>query len=54
MDNFDRLNPAKDSKPLWESCRPYFSNKNSFGDLKLALSENGELLTGNNKMTKTF
>ena len=30
-DHFDRLNPVKDSKPFWKSCKPYFSNKHSFG-----------------------
>ena len=52
-DHFDRLNPVKDSKPFWKSCKPYFSNKHSFGDSKIALSENGEFLTENNKIAKT-
>ena len=52
--HFDRLNPEKDSKPFWKSCKPYFSNKHSFGDSKIALSENGEFLTENNKIAKTF
>ena len=53
-DRFDRLNPEKDSKPFWKSYRSYFSNKHSFGELKIALSENGEFLTENNKIAKTF
>ena len=53
-DHFDRLNPEKDSKPFWKSCKPYFSNKHSFGESKIALSENGEFLTENNKIAKTF
>ena len=53
-DHFDRLNPVKDSKPFWKSCEPYFSNEHSFGDSKIALSENGEFLTENNKIAKTF
>ena len=32
IDHFDRLNPEKDSKPFWKSCKPYFSNKHSFGE----------------------
>ena len=28
-DRFDRLNPEKDSKLFWKSCKPYFSNKHS-------------------------
>ena len=53
-DHFDRLNPVKDSKPFWKSFKPYFSNKHSFGDSKISLSENGEFLTENNKIAKTF
>ena len=30
------------------------SNKPSFGESKIALSENGEILTENNKIVKTF
>ena len=53
-DHFDRLNAENDSKPFRKSCKPYFSNKHSFGDSKIALSENGEFLTENNKIAKTF
>ena len=53
-DHSDRLNPEKDSKPFWKSCKPYFSNKHSFGESKIALSENGKFLTESNKIAKTF
>ena len=53
-DNFDRLNPKKDSKPFWKSWKPYFSNKHSFGESKIALNKNGKLLTESNKIAKTF
>ena len=53
-DHFDRLNLEKDSKPFWKSCKPYFSNKHSFGESQIALSENGEFLIENNKIAKTF
>ena len=53
-DYFDRLNPEKDSKPFWKICKPYFSNKHSFGESKIALSENGEFLTEDNKIEKAF
>ena len=52
--HFDRFNPKKDSKPFWKSCKPYFSNEISFGEWKIELSENGEFLTENNKIAKTF
>ena len=53
-DHFDSLNPEKDSKPFWKSCKSYFSNKHSFGEPNFALIENGEFLTENNKIEKTF
>ena len=43
-DHFDRLNPEKDSKPFWKSCRLYFSNKHSFGESKIALRKNCKFL----------
>ena len=48
------MNPEKDSKPFWKSCKPYFSNKHFFGESKIASRENGEFLTENNKIAKTF
>ena len=53
-DHFDRLNPEKDSKAFWKSCKPYFLNKNSFGESKIALKENGEFLTEDSKIAKAF
>ena len=52
--HFDRLNPERDSKPFWKSCKPYLSKKHSFADATIAISENGKLLTKNNKIVKTF
>ena len=51
---FDSLKLFLDSKPFWKSCKPYFSNKHSFGDSKIALNENGEILTENIKIAKSF
>ena len=39
QEHFDSLNPFLDSKPFWKSCKPYFSNKHSFGESKIALNE---------------
>ena len=54
QEHFDSLNPFLDSRPLWKNCKPYFSNKHLFGDSKIALNENGEILTENIKIAKTF
>ena len=37
QEHFDSLNPSLDSKLFWKSCKPYFSNKCSFGDSEIAL-----------------
>ena len=54
QEHFDSLNSFIDSKPFWKSCKPYFFNKHSFGDSKIALNENGEILTKSMKIAKTF
>ena len=54
QEHFDSLNSFLDSKPLWKSCKWYFSNKHSFGDSKIALNENGQILTESIKIAKTF
>ena len=52
--HFDRLNSERDSRPFWKSCKPYLSNKHSFVDATIAISENSKPLTKNNKIVKTF
>ena len=54
QEHFDSLNAFHVSKPFWKSFKPYFSNEHFFGDSKIALNENGEILTENIKMAKTF
>ena len=54
QEHFDSLKPFLDSKPFCKSCKPYFSNKHSFGESKIALNESGEILTKNMKIAKTF
>ena len=50
----DSLNPFLDSKSFWKSCKSHFSNKRSFGELKIALNESSEILTEKMKIAKTF
>ena len=54
QEHFDSLNPFLDSKSFWKSCKPYFSNKHSFGGSKSAFNESGEIFTENMKTAKTF
>ena len=53
-DYFDSWNPFVRLKSFWKSCKSYFSNNHSFGDSEIALNENGEILTENIKIAKTF
>ena len=53
-EHFDSLNIFLGSKPFWKSCKPYFSNKHSFSESKIALNKSGEILTENIKIAKTF
>ena len=50
----ESLNLFLDSRPFWKSSKPCFSNKHSFGDSKIALNENGDILTENIKRATTF
>ena len=54
QEHFDSLNPFLDSKPFSKSCKLYVSNKHSFGDSKIPLKKNSEILTENMKIAKTF
>ena len=48
--NYDSTN----TKPFWENCKPYFSNKHSKADTDMILSENGDLILKNDKIANTF
>ena len=50
FNNYDSTN----TKPLWENCKPYFSNKHSKADTDIILSENGDLILKNDKIANTF
>ena len=49
QEHFHSLNSFLDLKLFWKNYKPYFSNKHSF-----ALNKNGEILTENIKIAKTF
>ena len=40
---FNNLEKSKNSKPFWDKCRPYFSNKHAHGDSKIILTEKKKL-----------
>ena len=53
---FNNLDCKRDTKPFWDRCKPYFSNKHSRRDTNIILKENGESLLKNDvialKLTK--
>ena len=51
---FDKLNVKTATKPLWKTCKPYFSNKQSHGGSKITLIENNKIVSENHKIAKTF
>ena len=52
--DFNNLKLAKDNKPFWEKCKPYFTNKHSKADTDIMLNENGELLLKDKDIADTF
>ena len=40
FNNYDSTN----TKPFWENCKPYFSNKHIKADTDIILSENGDVV----------
>ena len=50
FNNYDSTN----TKPFWENCKPYFSNKHSKANTDFILSKNGDLIFKNDKIANTF
>ena len=50
----NNLDCKKDTKPFWDKCKPYFSNKHSRGDTNIMLEENGEILLKIDVVANTF
>ena len=51
---FENLNVATNSKPFWDKCKPYFSNKHAKGDSNIMLIEKDEILLKNKKIADVF
>ena len=45
---------STNTKPFWENCKPYFSNKHSKVDTDIILSKNRNLILKNDKIGNTF
>ena len=53
-EHFENLNVATNSKPFWDTCKPYFSNKHAKGDSNIMLIEKDEILLKNKKIADVF
>ena len=51
---FNEVSNSESSRPFWETCKPYFSNKHARGDYKIMLIENDKMLLKNEEVGKVF
>ena len=49
---FHNIETSKNSKPFWNVCKPYFSNKHAHGDSKIILIENEKITNNANEVIK--
>ena len=49
---FDNIQTSKNSKPFWDKCKPYFSNKHAHGDSKIILIEKENIITNKNEVVQ--
>ena len=50
--HFDNIQTSKHSKPFWDKCKPYFSNKYAHGDSKIILIEKENIITNKNEVVQ--
>ena len=51
---FSNLDIRKESKPFWNACKPYFTNKHSRGNTSIMLAEKEELILTEKKICSIF
>ena len=49
---FNNIEISKNSKPFWNECKPYFSNKHDHGDSKIILIEKEKITNNSNEVIK--
>ena len=49
---FNEVSNRESSRPFWETCKPWFSNKHARGDSKIMLIENDKMLLKNEEVGK--
>ena len=51
---FNEVSNNESSRPFWETCKPYFSNKHARRDSKIMLIENDKMLLINEEVGEVF
>ena len=49
---FHNIQTTKNSKPFWDKCKPYFSNKHAHGDSKIILIEKENIIINKNEVVR--
>ena len=49
---FENLETSNDSKPFWNKCKPYFSNKHAHGNSKILLIEKEKIALDDNNVVE--
>ena len=52
IENFENLQTSKYSKPFWNKCKHYFSNKHTHGESKIILIENENIILISNEVVE--
>ena len=52
IEYFENLETSKKSKPFWNKCKPYFSNKHAHGESKIILIEKENVILTSNKVVE--
>ena len=52
IEYFENLETSKNSKPFWNKCKPYFSNKHAHGESKIILIEKGNVILNSNEVAE--
>ena len=51
---FSNLDIRKESRPFWDACKPYFTNKHSRDDISIMLVEKQELILSEKNVCSIF
>ena len=53
IEYFENLETSKNSKPFWNKCKPYFSNKHAHGESKIILIEKENVTLTSNEVVES-